>query len=53
MDYLSLSETFGWTPKEIDEQDPHMLEAYRAILSGRGKNQPEPKQMKRKIKGMM
>ena len=32
---VSFSEAFGWTPEEIDKQDPRRLEAYKAAMIGR------------------
>jgi len=50
IDYVSLSEIFGWTPEEIDKQDPKMIQIYKAILSGRKKNPPESRQIKKGMK---
>lgn len=37
LDYLLLSEEFGWTPKEIDEMTVEHLQIYSALLSGKGR----------------
>jgi hypothetical protein len=35
----ALSTVYGWTPAEILEQDPQIIECYCAILAGRAKSQ--------------
>lgn len=52
MEYVDLSEIFGWTPAQIDAQDPLMLMIYKAILSGRKHNPAQPRQETRQLKGM-
>jgi len=31
----ALSDIYGWTPAQIEEQDPEILDIYMAILSGK------------------
>jgi hypothetical protein len=39
MDMEALSTVYGWTPAQILEQDPQIIECYCAILAGRAKSQ--------------
>jgi hypothetical protein len=39
MNYEGLSDNYGWTPSEIDAQDPYVMDIYMAILAGKAKRQ--------------
>ncbi len=39
----NLCETFGWTPKDLEEQDTFVIDAFTAILRGKNKGRESKK----------
>lgn len=48
----ALSYIYGWTPNQIDEQSPEMLEIYSTILAGRNEKKETASESKTMRKQM-